>query len=70
MELPFAALRLKKVRNATAVVFKMLLVAESRFRRLNAQELLPELWKGVEFVDCVRKEQARNKTVQGERAAA
>ncbi len=78
VESPFAALRLrtdaakrfKKVENATAVVFKMLLVAESQFRRLNAPELLPEVWKGVEFVDGVRKQQAQNEIVQEERTAA
>ena len=57
IESPFAALRLrtdaakrfKKVENATAVVFKMLLVAEKRFRKLNAPELLKEVFLGVTF---------------------
>jgi len=48
VESPFAALRLrtdaakrfKKVERATAVIWKMLMVAQMRFRRLNAQELL------------------------------
>ena len=48
IESPFAALRLrtdaakrfKKVANATAVIWKMLLVAETKFRKLNAPELL------------------------------
>lgn len=61
VESPFAALRLrtdaakrfKKVENATAVIWKMLLVAETRFRRLNAPELLKEVYEGVEFVDGV-----------------
>ena len=61
VESPFAALRLrtdaakrfKKVENATAVIWKMLLVAEKRFRRLNAPELLKEVYEGVEFVDGV-----------------
>jgi putative transposase len=59
VESPFAALRLridaakrfKKVENATAVIFKMLLVAEKRFRRLNAPELLQEVYLGVKFVN-------------------
>lgn len=49
VEAPFAAVRLrttaakryKKVDNATAVIWKTLLIAEQRFRRLNAPELLP-----------------------------
>ena len=54
-ESPFAALRLlrtdaekrfKKVANATAVVWKMLLVAERKFRRLNSPELLPAVAAG------------------------
>ena len=61
VESPFAALRLrtdaakrfKKVENATAVIWKMLLIAEKRFRRLNAPELLKEVYEGVEFVDGV-----------------
>ena len=62
VESPFAALRLrtdaakrfKRVENATAVLWKRLLIAESRFRRLNAPELLAEVWQGVRFVDGVR----------------
>ena len=62
VESPFAALRLrtvaakrfKKVENATAVIWKLLLLAELRFRRLNAPELLAEVWQGAQFVDGVR----------------
>jgi len=51
IESPFAALRLrtdaakrfKRVENATAVLWKMLLVAQGRFRRLNAPELMKEV---------------------------
>jgi SAM-dependent methyltransferase len=50
VESPFAALRLrtdaakrfKRVDSATAAIFKLLLVAEKNFRRLNAPELLRE----------------------------
>lgn len=57
IESPFAALRLrtdaakrfKKVENATAVIFKMLLVGETKYRRLNAPRLLREVFLGVEF---------------------
>jgi transposase-like protein len=62
VESPFAALRLrtvaakrfKKVENATAVVWKLLLIADRRFRRLNAPELLAEVWQGGQFIDGVR----------------
>ena len=59
VESPFAALRLrtdaakrfKKVANATAVVWKMLLVAERKFRRLNSPELLPAVAAGQQYHD-------------------
>ena len=62
IESPFAALRLrtdaakrfKKVENATAVIWKMLMVAQGRFRRLNARELLAEVYHGATFVNGVR----------------
>jgi transposase-like protein len=61
IESPFAALRLrtdaakrfKKVENATAVIWKALMVAQKRFRKLDAPELLKEVWGGVEFTDGV-----------------
>ena len=67
VESPFAALRLrtdaakrfKKVENATAVIFKMLLIAEKRFRRLNAPELLQEVHSGVKFVNGLPEEPER-----------
>jgi transposase-like protein len=62
IESPFAALRVrtdaakrfKEVENATAVIWKMLLVAQGRFRRLNAPELLTEVYHGATFVNGVR----------------
>jgi transposase-like protein len=61
VESPFAALRLrtnaakrfKKVENATAVMWKMLLIAESRFRRLNAPELMQEVFEGAVYINGV-----------------
>ena len=55
VESPFAALRLrtdaakrfKKVENAQALIWKMLLVAEKRFRRLKAPELMKDVWRSV-----------------------
>ena len=62
VESPFAALRLrtnaakrfKKVENATAVIWKMLLIAEKRFRRLDAPELVQAIWEGARFADGQR----------------
>ena len=59
VESPFAALRLrtdaaklfKKVANATAVVWKMLLIAERKFPRLNSPELLPAVASGERYHD-------------------
>ena len=54
VESPFAALRLRtdaarrfrKVENATAVIWKMLILAEQRFRRLDAPEKLVAVYYG------------------------
>ena len=53
LESPFAALRLrtdaakryKRVDRATAVIWRLLMVAEQRFRRLKGADLLPELYQ-------------------------
>jgi putative transposase len=42
-----AALRYKKVEHATAVLWKLLLLAERRFQRLNSPELLRDVFAGV-----------------------
>ncbi len=49
-----AARRYKKVEHATAGLWKLLLVAERRFRRLNSPELLKEVFEGVQYVDGIR----------------
>ena len=46
-----AAKRFKKVESAIATIFKLLLVAEKNFRRLNAPELMREVHLGVRFED-------------------
>jgi transposase-like protein len=59
VESPFAAARLRTdaakrfrvVKNATAVIWKMLLVAEQAFRRVKHPELMPAVYHGVTFVD-------------------
>ena len=40
--------------NATAVIWKTLLIAEQSFRRLDAPELLLEVAEGTAYVDGVR----------------
>ena len=62
VESPFARVRLrttaakryKKVTNATAVIWKTLLVAEKSFRKLNAPELLAEVAEGAVYVNGIR----------------
>ena len=69
VESPFAAVRLrtgaakrfKKVENATAVIWKTLGVAELRFRRLDAPELLPDVAEGVVYVDGTRVKRGNEK---------
>jgi len=59
VESPFAAIRLrtdaakryKCVSNATAMIWKLLRVAEKSFRRLKGHDLLPEVFQGKPFVD-------------------
>lgn len=61
VESPFAALRLrtdaakryKSVANATAILWKLLLVAERRFRRLNAPARLKDVFGGVKYQDGI-----------------
>ena len=59
VESPFAAVRLrttaakrfKRVESATALIWKLLLVAEKRFRRLDAPHLLKDVFEGRKFED-------------------
>ena len=69
VESPFAAVRLrtnaakryKKVENATAVIWKTLMVAEGNFRKLNAPELLAEVAAGATYVNGGRQRAAQEK---------
>ena len=62
VESPFAAVRLrpapakrfKKVENATAVIWKTLLIAAKTFRRLDAPELLADVAHDVVYVNGAR----------------
>ena len=83
VESPFAALRLrtaaakrfKRVSNATAVIWKMMLLAERRFRKLDAPERMRKVFQGVLFKDgleviVVPNENARAITIEKELALA
>jgi putative transposase len=48
-----AAKRFKKVQNATAMIWKLLGVAEKRFRRLKGYWLLRDVYEGKQFVDGI-----------------
>lgn len=71
VESPFAAVRLRtdaarryrRVANATALIWKVLLVAQRRFRRLNAPHLLAEVYQGVTYVDGLRMSAERKRRV-------
>lgn len=62
VESPFASVRLrtnagkryKKVPNATALIWRLLMVAERTFRRLDHPELLPEVALGATYENGVR----------------
>jgi transposase-like protein len=61
VESPFNAIRLrtnavrryKKVQNATAMIWKLLLVAEKRFRTLKCSEKLEEVYDGRQYKDGI-----------------
>lgn len=70
VESPFAALRLRtgaakrfrKTQNATCLIWKVLMVAEARFRKLNAPELVEMVYRGLRFEDgkmITKKEERR-----------
>ena len=62
IESPFDAVRLRtsaakrfpKVENATALIWKLLLVVEQHFRRLNAPHLCAEVYAGITYRDGTR----------------
>jgi transposase-like protein len=71
VESPFAAVRLRttvgkryrRVEAATALIWKVLQVAERTFRRLNAPELLPAVYAGVQSVDGIPKHRVTQQEV-------
>ena len=72
VESPFSAVRLrtdaarryKKVANAEALIWKILMIAEKKFRRLNSPELLQQVYNrhlfedGIEVEEITRKRRA------------
>ena len=67
VESPFSAIRLrtdavrrfKKVENATAMIWKLLTVAEKRFRTLKGFWLLSAVYAGVQFVDGIKTDKSK-----------
>jgi hypothetical protein len=59
-----AAKRFKKTENATAMIWRLLLVAEKHFRKIDAPHLAAEVYRGGVFEDGVRL------TKSNQRAAA
>jgi len=53
-----AAKRFKKVQNATAMIWKLLLVAEKSFRGLKGYWLLSDVYSGKKFVDGTAKQES------------
>ena len=81
VESPFASVRLrtdasrryKRVEGAKAIIWKMLRVAETSWRKLNAPELLPLVAAGITFKDGAMTKSGRvesDVTHQPERPAA
>ncbi len=72
VESPFGAIRLrtdaarrfKKVENATAMIWKLLKVAEKGFRILKGTLLLPEVYAGTQFVDGVKVVNSRLESIE------
>ena len=70
MESPFASVRLrtnagkryKRVQGATALIWRLLMVAETRFRKLNAYELLQDVYEGKKYNDGKPIEQTQPPT--------
>ena len=51
----------KRVDRAIAVIWKMLMVAEQRFRRLKAPELIEDVYLGAQYVDGIVSETTAEK---------
>jgi len=77
VESPFAAVRLrtnagkryKKVASASALIWRLLMVAERNFRRLDHPELLPEVAMGARYCNGIRIVQEDTEDTDKEAAA-
>ena len=58
-----AARRFKRVDSATAMIWKLLMVAEKNFRMLNGHELLPSVYSGYEFINGVILEKQQEERI-------
>jgi hypothetical protein len=58
-----AVKRFKKVEHATALLWKVLQIAEFTFRRLQGAELLPAVYAGAQYVDGVQQSTSRQQIV-------
>jgi transposase-like protein len=78
IESPFSRVRLrteasrryKKVENATALIWKTMLISEKHFRRLNAPALLADVYAGARYVDGVRAKADGGDVIKQEEVAA
>ena len=52
-----------KVENATALIWKILQVAESTFRKLKWAELLPAVYAGAQYTDGVQRSLCQQKKI-------
>ena len=77
VESPFASVRLwtnagkryKRVQSATALIWRVLMVAEKHFRKLNAFELLPVVYAGQKYQDGKPIQEEKNAKRRMKRAA-
>ena len=56
-----ASKRFKKAENATAMIWRLLLLAERHFRKLHSAHLAAEVYRGVVYVDGVRVSKSNQK---------
>jgi putative transposase len=49
-----ASRRYKKTPNANVIIWKTLMVVQKHFRKLNAPELLKDVFDGATYVDGIR----------------
>jgi transposase-like protein len=64
-----ASRRFKKVENATALIWKTILISEKQFRRLKAPAMMAEVYEGVRFNDGIRVKACEETNKQEEVAA-